>query len=323
MGDRSLGVHSRLLGNFETVYGTPDGGAGTHRRLRFQSTSLGAEKDLAADEILGAGRSAQDPFYNATIDVGDAIVPIDLNNSGFWFHGMFGAETVSGAGDFTHEWTDGLDEIPSASLEVQHPKMTVPAFFLNQGVKFDGLSFDMAREGGLLMTIPLIAQGEVKSGASTDTAPLPDYAYTRFNRSRGLMKLDAAQLGNLTGGTFAFTNGLEAVETIRNDGLIEGVDELVAACTGEITVRFTNLAALEDAGENETPVALIFEHSTAALSATQLIRMTLPRVFLKKAKGEVSGPGGVSKTYPWIASKDAVAGHMLKVELLNQIATYP
>ncbi len=58
---RAYGADCILLAAFETAYGTlPADGYG---RLSFKESSLGAERPLGYDPLLGQGRDAQDPFY--------------------------------------------------------------------------------------------------------------------------------------------------------------------------------------------------------------------------------------------------------------------
>ena len=44
----------------------------------------------SADPLLGQGRDAQDPFYEAIKDEGDIGVPLDVRALGFWLEGLFG-----------------------------------------------------------------------------------------------------------------------------------------------------------------------------------------------------------------------------------------
>ena len=71
----------------------------------------------------------------------------------------------------------------------------------------------------------------------------------------GVVRKDGVALGNVTGGELTYANKLSAVRTIRDDGKIDGCDLGVAACTGQISVRFADTVLL-DAASAGTPVAL-------------------------------------------------------------------
>jgi len=320
---RAYGADAQLLGAFETVYGTaPDGSAGgVYTKLSFKECTIGAERPLGYDPLLGQGRDAQDPYYEAITDDGDITVPIDLRGIGFWLKGLFGAPetTDNGDGTYTHAFTSG-GALPSLALEVGHLGLTVPHFARHVGAKAETLSFDMARTGAANAQVSLVAQGESNPAAVVDAAPVV-HALRRFSQGSGLIRLGGGQLANVTGGRLSFSNNLDRVETIRADGLIDGVDETEATAEGTIDVRFGTDATIRDAVAAETPVALEYAFTIPGAEGYE-IRFSLPRVFLPRKKQELRGPGGVQGTYEWRAAKDAVAGHLLQVTLTNDVAAY-
>ena len=81
----------------------------------------------------------------------------------------------------------------------------------------------------------------------------------------------AAPVGNLTGGSVTYSNNLEKIETIRDDGLIEGADPTIAALTGRIDVRFAD-TTLIDLAAGGTPVDLEFAYTLSAQSKLVLDR---------------------------------------------------
>ncbi len=220
---RAYGADCILLAAFETVYGTlPADGYG---RLSFKDSSLGAERPLGYDPLLGQGRDAQDPYYEAVKDEGDVGVPLDTRALGFWLKGLFSAPATSGDADtaFTHVFTSGFD-LPSLALEIGHAKLASPKFFRHAGAKLDKLSFDMARSGAANGSIAVIAQGETETTSTIDASPTT-FALKRFSQGSGTIRVGGGQLANVVGGKLSFSNNLERVETIRADGLIDGVDE--------------------------------------------------------------------------------------------------
>lgn len=319
---RAYGADAQLLAALEGAYGTaPDGsGGGVYTKLPFKSFTLGAEAPLGYDPLLGYGRDAQDPYYEAVSVTGDLVIPLDLRNLGFWLRGLFGAPATTDNmdGTYDHVFTSG-GELPSLALDLGHTALTTPQFLLYPGAKLGGLTFDVARTGRVNATVPVIAQGETKGAAAADAAPLA-MDLQMFHAKGGSIKVDGSQLGNVTGGRFGYSNNLEAVETIRADGLIDGVDETEATAEGGVDVRLSTDATLSDAIDAETPVALEFGY---AIPATDFaLTFALPRVFLPKKKGEIPGPGGIQASYDWRAAWDSTAGHMLQVTLVNDVAAY-
>ncbi len=315
---RAYGSDCQLLAAFESTYGTAPSGAGgaVYTKLSFKEISLGAERPLGYDPLLGQGRDAQDPYYDAITVEGDIGIPIDLRAIGFILTGLMGEPTTTGAGPYTHVWKSG-GALPSLTLELGHTGLTVPKFMRDVGCKLDGLSFDMSRTGPANASVKVVAQGETEEAAAVDAAP-NTYALTRFSQGTGSIKLDGAQLASVTGGKLNFSNNLEKVETIRSDGKIDGVDETEATAEGSVDVRFGTDSTITDAVDAETPVALEYSFTTGAYS----IKFALPRAFLPKKKGEVKGPGGISASYDWRAAKDSTEGCLLKVTLVNDVASY-
>lgn len=98
---RILGADALLRGITEVTYGTaPTSG---YKLLAFKSFGLDSERPLGYDPLLGQGRDAADPYYDAITVSGDIGIPLDVRNLGFWLHGLLGTDTsanVGAKGDF-------------------------------------------------------------------------------------------------------------------------------------------------------------------------------------------------------------------------------
>ena len=421
---RAVGADIAARGCTESSYGVAP--ASGYKLLAVRSFALDSERPLGYDPLLGQGRDAMDPYYDAVSVNGDIGVPIDVRGLGFWLHGLFGTDTASSnlaaAGSFTfsaqptagstitlngvdwtfvasgatgnqtnlganlaatltalatnlnasanaeiakvtytgtatqltmaydvvgltgntwtiaasassnavasgptltgggyrHQFTSG-GALPSKTLELGHTQLVTPVFYRFSGAKFGTLAFDLARSGPANATVNVIAQGRASAGSTIDGSATA-YTLDRFSQGRGAIKVGGVQVANVTGGSFSFSNNLEAVETIRADGLIDGVDEGEATATGSLTARFANDATLSAAADNQTPVAMEYSFTHPA---GHIFRVVLPRVFLPKPKSQVTGPQGIEITVDWRAAKDATAGYLARVELYNdQTAAY-
>ena len=85
-----------------------------------------------------------------------------------------------------------------------------------------------------------------------------------------------------------------------------------------MTVRLDGATLVTEAANGE-PVSLEYGFSVA--EGWQL-SFELFRVFLPKPKYAVSGPGGVEASFDWRAAYDLSAGTMLRVRLINDMASY-
>ena len=205
---RAYGADCVLLAAFETAYGTPP--ANGYTRLSFKDSTLGAERPLGYDPLLGQGRDAQ---------------------------------------------------------------------------------------------------GETEAAQTIDAASAT-LALKRFSQGSGTIKVAGTQLAN----------NLERVETIRSDGLIDGVDETEATAEGSIDVRFSTDTTLTAAIAAESPVELAYDFTIPGTGFA--LTFDLPRVFCPKKKQEVKGPGGIQASYDWRAARDPTAGYLLRVTLVNDVAAY-
>jgi Phage tail tube protein len=132
---------------------------------------------------------------------------------------------------------------------------------------------------------------------------------------QGSIKRAGSPVGNLTGGSVTYSNNLEKIETIRDDGLIEGADPTIAALTGRIDVRFADTTLIDLAAVG-SPVDLEFAYT---LSAQMKLVLTAHEVYLPKPKLAVEGPGGVQASFDFRGAKNTVAGRMLTVTLTNDL----
>ncbi|CAA7626642.1 phage tail tube protein [Magnetospirillum sp. SS-4] len=315
---RAYGSDCILLAAFEASYGVLP--ADGYTRLSFKESSLGAERPLGYDPLLGQGRDAQDPFYEAIKDEGEFGVPLDVRALGFWLKGLFGAPATADNGDgtFDHVFTSG-GTLPSLAIEIGHAQLAAPKFFRHGGAKLDKLSFDMARSGAANASIGVIAQGETESATTIDASPA-SFPLKRFSQGSGAIRVGGGQLANVVGGKLSFSNNLERVETIRADGLIDGVDETEATAEGSVDIRFGTDTTLTAAIAAESPVAMLYGFTIPGSAFA--LTFHLPRVFLPKKKQEIKGPGGIQASYDWRAARDPVAGYLLRITLINDVPSY-
>ena len=310
---RAYGANASLLAAFEPTYGTtPTGDFG---KIPFVSTTLGSEQGLIANDLIGLGRDPSAPIRDVIKVEGDIVIPIDLRNIGMWLKALLGSPVSLGDTAHTHTFVSGNSGLPSLSLETGLPD--IPAYFLASGVMANSLQVKFARSGAADATLGLIAQGEVKRTASADETPttLP---ITRFNQFQGSIKKNGQALGNVVAAQLTYSNNLARIETIRSDGKIEGADPTVASLTGNLEVRFAD-TELIDAATNNTPLELTFSY---VIDATKSLTFIAHEVYLPKPKLSISGPGGIQATFDWQAAKNTAAGHMLTVQLVNDVVAY-
>ena len=311
---RAYGWNATLLISEESSYGVLS--TGTYTQVPFASSSIDSEQNLISSNVLGLGRDPSTPFQDVINVGGDLSVPVDLLNIGIWLKAIFGTPTTTeDVGVFTHIFESGKLTLPSYTLEVGLPE--IPEFIRFLGVKADSIAFNFARSGEAQVSITLLAQGESSSITTVDAAP-EVHSYTRFSQFQGFIKSEGQTLANITSSSVTYTNNLEKIETIRNDGKVEAIDVGVAGLSGNISVRYGD-NALMDKARAGTPVDLELGYQ---ISETQKLAITCHEVYLPKPKRSISGPGGIECSYDFQGAKDATLGKMITVTLINNVEIY-
>jgi hypothetical protein len=226
------------------------------------------------------------------------------------------AVTLTGGG-YAHVWESGADDIPSYTIEIGHPQLTTPVFFRHLGTVLESLNFEMGQEGPANARLQLVAQGEEQFVATVDATPNA-FSLRRFSQGRGFIRRGGSALAGVTGGSLTFSNNLERVRVIREDGKIEAADPTFASAEGSMSVRFDGATLVAEAA-NGDPVSLEYGFTFPEGYA---LRFELPRVFLPKPKYAVSGPGGVEASFDWRGAFDEAEGTMLRAHLLNDVTSY-
>ncbi|GLK71710.1 hypothetical protein KHC23_13045 [Ancylobacter dichloromethanicus] len=311
---RAAGINALMSLAFEATYGTAP--ASGYRRVPFISTTLGAERGLLPDDLLGYGRDPLAPSRDVVNAGGDVVVPVDLRNFGLWLKLLLGAPTTTTASTVsTHVFTSAKLALPSASVEISHPE--VPSHAMNKGVMANSLAIRMQRSGQAQATIGLIGQSEVvagTSGAGTPTA----LDVSRFSQFHGAVKRLGSALGNVVSADLTFSNNYESIEVLRNDGLIAGGDPGKATFNASLTVRFDSLD-LYNLALAGTPSDLEFSYT---IDASNKLTLALPAVHLPVPKRPVTGPTGVQATFTVQGARPTPGTAMLTATLVNDVASY-
>ena len=106
-----------------------------------------------------------------------------------------------------------------------------------------------------------------------------------LSQGRGFIRRGGSALAGVTGGSLTFSNNLERVRVIREDGKIEAADPTFASAEGTMSVRFDGATLVTEAA-NGDPVVLDYGFT---FPEGYGLRFELPRVFQPKPKYAVSG----------------------------------
>lgn len=310
---RAHGARSQAAFAFESTYGTPPANGFT--KIPFATCNLGAVQGLLDNELLGYGRDPLDPTQDVINVDGDIAVPVDARFFGLWLKALFGAPVTTGTEpEFTHVFKTGSWSLPSVALEIGLPD--VPSFAMNAGIRANEMSISMTRGGQLTAGLSLIGQSETLA-TTAQSGTLATMDLLRFGQLHGYVNREGAALAAVTGATVRYSNGLERIETIRADGLIEAADPGMAAMTGQLVTRFDSTTLLSQAISG-APCSLEFGWARPGAS----LKFEIHEVYLPRPKRELSGPQGVQASFDWQAALNAAEGCMATVTLANDVETY-
>ena len=234
-------------------------------------------------------------------------------------NGVASGATLSGGG-FTHTFISGAASLPSFAAEIGHAN--VPAYFVHTGCVLGSMALNFQRSGAANATVNIIAQGETRF-ASTQGGTPTSRVYKPFSQFNGSIKRNNVALANITGAQFTYSNGLQAVPTIRNDGLIEAVDPTIINVNGSIDVRFADTTLVDDAINNNA-IELELAYKLAGLEGNNFsLTWTFHEVYLPRPRIPVSGPGGVQASFNWQGVYDDALLKSVTVVLKNDVTSYP
>lgn len=310
---RQPGARAALALAFETVYGTPP--ASGYLRMPLASTSLGAQQELLASELLGYGRDPLAPVLDALTADGDVVVPIDAQAFGYWLKGAFGGPATTGTGPYTHVFQSGGWSLPSMAIEVQMPQ--VPRFAMYAGCVVDRINWTMQRAGLLTATVGLVAQGETVQPTSA-AGTLTDIPLQRFSNFQGSLERDGVPLGSVISAEFTYANNLDRIEVICGDGKIDGADPAQATLTGRITMRLASTALIDQAISGapcELEAAWVLPGGDSLTFTAHAVHLSRPRVPLE-------GPQGVQVTFDFQGAQGGPGSRLCTATLINGVASY-
>lgn len=288
-------------------------GANLAATLTALATDLNASADTTIKDVTyTATATALNLSFDVTGPTGNAFTLAASTAPAS--NGTASGPALAGGG-YVHVFESGGTDLPSMSIEIGSPE--VPSYELDLGSKANSLALDLTPSGKSKAVINLIGQGYAEDEETVEAAP-DTLISTRFSQFQGAIRKDGVPLANVTRGTFTYTNNLDVVRTIRDDGKIEGADEAVAAFTGQITSRFADRVLL-DAAVSASAIALEFGYR---INAAAYITFSCPKVRLPKPKRRISGPAGIEAAFDFQGAQNPGVDPMLTVTLANDVEDY-
>jgi hypothetical protein len=228
--------------------------------------------------------------------------------------------TPSGAtltgGTSTHTFNSGLTALPSMAIEMAYPQ--VPAFEMSRGCMVNSLRWSLRRSGQLTARVALMAQGANAPAGTTGAGSPTSFALQRFSPFNGAITRDSVALANVISADVEYMNNLDRVETIRADGLIDGIDPSIASLKGKLSMRFADLNLFNQAISG-APCSLVFSHS---IGPSASFTFTAHAVYLERPTTPVEGPRGIDVDFDFMAALAVSPARLCTAVLTNTVALY-
>lgn len=308
------GADAALVTKFESTFGTF--ATGDFDLRPFLTWTAGAEEEVVRPSIIDGVRDPEAPIagvYNLT---GDAEVPLDVRNIGFWFKATFGDPVTTGTGPYTHTFKSGAESIPTFSAELGVSSATT--FLQMTGLCVNSMRLGwQPSSGSPSATFGLLGKDETKEATSGGGTPA-EAALTRFSRFHGAITRNASPLGEVLEAELTYGNNLEGLFFVGQGRSVSAIKLGGADFGGSITVRYESATLFDDAVAG-TPVNLGLSYS---IDASNKLTFSLPNVTLPKPRLEVRGPGGIDVTYQLFPSRQSDGSEAMTVTLVNDVESY-
>jgi hypothetical protein len=304
------GANAKLAIKKETTFGAKP--TGNFIYVPFISADLGATDDVDDTPILGLGADAQRPARDGQTVRGRIVVPFDLIGTGYWLNMLLGADTVTGATNFTHTFSSGLD-LPSYFLEFQQTDAPTPIYRGYSGVMADGATVTWGPTGRPRLEVSVIGRDEEEDNTSDAGTPT-SFAVTWFHNKQSTLTRDAVAQGALTALTLNPANNLDASKWIGDGGKVSCITRGIFGLTGSCVVRDKDLVLANIAANAGT-----FDLDAGwSIDATHAVNFSVAQCELLKNGRSIGGPGVVERPFNIRGSKGAAAA--LVATLINQQA---
>lgn len=303
-----LGAPTTVVGSTVASIGVTAGGTGYTSAPTVTFTG-GGGTGAAATAVISGG----------------AVVGINVTNAGTGFTsaptigftggGGTGATATAVLGR-THTFNSGGSSIPAVSIQAINPD--IPLRRTHFGARVDRMTIPFQRDGLTTATLAMVAQGERTDASDNQSSGLTTYAARRFGSFQGSIKRDGVALGRIVSGDMAYANGLDRIEVIRSDGLIDGVEPTRSSFSGSLVARVadTTLFDLATAGTSfELEMGYVLNNEFSFL-------ITSHETLLSRPAFQIEGPQGIQATFEYQGAKDPVLARMATVVLKNDIASY-
>lgn len=258
----------------------------------------GLEQDPEIRSDVHNERDATDPAPTLPAPTGSVTVAMDINAMLFWLSLFFGPPVTTGASaPFSHVFTSGAPELPSATLEIPMGENRWKSMI---GVKGNTFGFNFDKEAGFKRAQLGFVAREVRQITGAGNALFEGLTPTQWARAKApgtlaTFAINGTTVGRCVGGGFQYSNNLSPEYFADGSRFPSDYEPGDAAIEITPRIRLDRTAAANAVldlfqGQGGTPFACSV---TIPLAAGLSLTLAQPRCFGERPSQVVSGPGGV------------------------------
>lgn len=310
------GYLSELVLDFESTFGA-DPGVADGQKVPFNSFGLVARRAKNQAQTLTGTRHPVAPFDGNLDSSGDAVIPVDVRNFGFWLRAMFGAPTTTGTDPYTHVFKPGNVQ-PSLVADLKYADPTAALMYAkHNGVKVSTFGMEIGGDGELVANLGLLGASRTKGASAYDATAADRLSFSRFSNFQAAIEEGGASIAYVTGLSFDIDFGLDPDQYVIGGGGVRGdIPEGALGISGTLTALFQSDSLLEKA-INSTESSLKATFTSGAHS----LEIFFPELQYEEADPPVNGPQGLLLELPFMAYyNDNSDTSSLKVTLVNDQA---
>lgn len=311
---QAKGSLGQLLIDFEETYGAPYSPI-TTVKMPFNSFDLKSERNLTPPNTITGARDSKEPIAGNRNVSGSAVIPVDINNIGYWLKALLGTPSTNAAGDpiFVHTFSTP-DDVPSMVMELGFVDIT--QYFKYTGVKVNTFGIETGGDGELVANMDLLGSTLETSGSTMEPSTELDLAFSRFTNFQAALTEGGSALSNAK--TFGFTMGNNLDEdgyVIGGGGIRGALPAGLLGISGTLTTLFEDLSLFTKAiASTETALVLTFTNGDYSLVCN------FPEAKFMETAPTITTPAGVVAQLDWQAYLGD--GSASTIVLTNGIADY-
>jgi hypothetical protein len=322
---QAQGINEKIIFDTEDTFKTTPVAADAWI-LPFTSESLRLSRNLIDSKVLRANRNAKAPVRGNKEITGDINMELSPGLGKIFKHAL-GTVTTTGASEpYTH--TFKIAALPSMCIEKQFLDLTIPKYFLYNGIKINSLKIATKPEGMIETTISVMGTGETVTNASFDASATDidvTYNYSSFDGFQASILDNATPLGNVSSLDISLENNLDgSVYVINGTGERYSLPDGLTKVSGTLTTLFEDdTLYMKAMNSEETKLVLTFTvGSGSGTAGNEKLTITIPELILQPNAPVISGPTGVMVELPFTAYySNSTETTSLQFELKNAMAS--